>query len=105
MSLTQNFVTLNTYLCVEINAHVMVKFIRLIRDDKSLQKHVDIAPWLLSSQPCEQLFRSTRSMTSTFSTIVNFSLKDIMNRINKIEMLTMITGQLSNPFIYPRGKT
>jgi hypothetical protein len=41
--------------------------------------------WLTGSQACEQLFRLLRSMTSTFSTMVNFSLKGIMEKIHRLQ--------------------
>ncbi|KAL4101321.1 hypothetical protein QTP88_021341 [Uroleucon formosanum] len=52
--------------------------------------------WLYSSQPCEQLFRTTRSLTSTFNTAVNFSIKELMNRVKRIEMLNSISNDLGN---------
>lgn len=39
-------------------------------------------PWLYSSQPCEQLFRTTRSLSSTFNTAANFSIKEFNSTIN-----------------------
>jgi len=51
-------------------------------------------PWHFSSQACEELFRTTRSMTSTFSTVVNFTMKDILQRLTRIELLNMIQNDL-----------
>ncbi|KAK5648001.1 hypothetical protein RI129_002893 [Pyrocoelia pectoralis] len=59
-------------------------------------------PWLFSSQPCEQIFRSTRALTSTFSTIVNFSLYEIIQRLNKIQHINNVISDLSETIIFPR---
>ena len=71
-------------------------------------------PWLYSSQPCEQLFRTTRSLTSTLNTVVNFRIQEIMNRIRRIETLNEIPNELectsntddlsqNKSFIFPRS--
>lgn len=47
--------------------------------------------WHYSSQACGELFKTTRSMVSNFSTVVNFTMKDILTRI---ELLNMIQNYL-----------
>lgn len=37
-------------------------------------------PWHFNSQLCEKLFRATRSLTSTFPTVVNFSTYEIIGK-------------------------
>lgn len=76
--------------------------VRKYREDDVLRNSTKFATWLFSSQPCEQTFRATRAVTSTFSTIVNFSLQDIINRINKIETINCAINDLSGKFIFPR---
>ncbi|KYN23201.1 hypothetical protein ALC57_04378 [Trachymyrmex cornetzi] len=88
--LSKNFITSNSYMSVEINAHFLLMLFQIILSDSNLNSSMCV-PWLMSSQPCEQIFRSTRSLTSTFSTIVNFSLNDIMNRIKKIQIIYIYT--------------
>lgn len=51
-------------------------------------------PWLYSSQPCEKLFRQARSMSSTFSTMVNFSLLETLRRLKRIQALHEISADL-----------
>ncbi|KAF5279936.1 hypothetical protein FQR65_LT15134 [Abscondita terminalis] len=87
---------------IEINDHSLIKLIQKYRDNKQFSQMKHFTSWLFSSQPCEQVFRSTRSMTSTFSTKVNFSLQDIMNRLHKIEVLVNTVNDLSDKFIFPR---
>ncbi|XP_031357928.1 uncharacterized protein LOC116181664 isoform X2 [Photinus pyralis] len=98
-TVTENFITLNAYLCIEMNAHALIKIIRKFREEKL---DTDFATWLFSSQPCEQIFRATRSLTSTYSTIVNFSLMEMLNRINKIETIVSIMSDLRDTFVFPR---
>ena len=44
--------------------------------------------WNTGSQGCEETFRLLRSMTPTFSTVVNFSVKGILERIHKLNFLS-----------------
>ena len=55
-----NFVSLNLYLCIEINAHALILLIIRLEDRKELFK-----PWLYGSQSCESYFRTARSCTPT----------------------------------------
>ena len=43
-------------------------------------------PWLLSSQTCERTFRAARSMSSTFSTMINFSTLGLLKRLHKLQI-------------------
>lgn len=105
-TLFNNFISLNAYLCIELNAHALIKLIRKYRTDNSLNVDFTQFPtWLFSSQPCEQTFRATRSMSSTFSTIVNFSMMDILSRVRKIETILKAVNDLSDlDYIFPREK-
>lgn len=92
-SVEDNFITYNTYTCVELNAHALITIIERLRDTGNEQYFL---PWLFSSQTCESFFRATRSMTSTFSTIVNFSLLDILNRVKRIQFQTDVVKRCSD---------
>ena len=65
-TLQNNFITNNAYMCVELNAHALIMRVQGNFDCESF------LPWLLGSQSCEKTFRTDRSMTSIFSTIINF---------------------------------
>uniref|UniRef100_A0A1X7U626 Uncharacterized protein n=1 Tax=Amphimedon queenslandica TaxID=400682 RepID=A0A1X7U626_AMPQE len=80
-TLKDNFITRNCYVCIEINAHSLLAYVMVIRD---LNLPHCFTPWNLGSQSCERLFRSLRSLSSTFSTIVNFSLLAMLQRLHKI---------------------
>lgn len=42
----------------------------------------------------EKMFRQIRSMTSIFSTVVNFSMKEILHRLHRVHALNEITSDL-----------
>lgn len=88
-SVQKNFITMNCYTCIEINAHEILLLLEKCRDEPS-----SFLPWLMSSQPCEKIFRQTRAMTTTYSTKVNFSILDLLRRLNRIEALGKITTDL-----------
>lgn len=88
-SIDKNFITSNAYTYIELNAHGL-----LILLEKS-RESCEFTPWLYSSQPCEKTFRQIRSMTSTFSTIVNFNLLSILRRLNRLQILSEISTDLS----------
>lgn len=90
-SIQKNFITLNTYTCIELNGHGLLLLLEKCRKTGNLDSFI---PWLYSSQPCEKIFRQTRSMTSTYSTVVNFSAQDIIRRMNRIQILNEITSDL-----------
>lgn len=90
-SLEKNFLTLNAYTCIEINAHSLLAILEKCR--KTNSPHLFL-PWLYSSQPCEKIFRQARSMTSTYSTVVNFDMLDLLKRLNRIQTINEITTDL-----------
>lgn len=57
--------------------------------------------WLFSSQTCESLFRSSGSITSTLSTVVNFSIKEFIERIDRIMFVNHVLNDLEEHFIFP----
>jgi len=88
-SLKNNYITSNCLSCIEINAHSFICLIHLFHNNQELKAEMFV-PWLLNSQPCEKLFRSARSLTSTFSTVIHFSMYDLIHRLHRIEMLNII---------------
>ena len=77
-----HFVTANVYLCVELNCHL----INLVHNVKNGIFPVEsLRLWLLG---CEELYRILRAMTSMFSTILNFTVKGILQRIHKLNHLS-----------------
>ena len=70
-NLANNFITSNTYMCIELNAHSLLIHILSLQNLLPPTSE-NFLSWLLGSQCCERLFISARSMSSTFSTVINF---------------------------------
>lgn len=98
-SLKDNFISQNCYTCVEINAHSMVMLILYLK-----QQSLDnvFHPQMLGSQQCESIFRQIRSLTSTYSTVTNCSLLEVIHRMAKIELQNEISHIKLKSFKFPR---
>jgi hypothetical protein len=94
-----NCVTLNTFTCIEINAHNLVAAVRRFRDEGTPELFL---PTLFGSQSCEEFFRDARSLTSTNNTVVNFSMLELLRRLGRIELQSMVAHKLKNKFEFPR---
>ena len=57
-----------------------------INQNEKWRSTINYTPWDMGSQSCEHFFRSLRSMTGTFSTIINFSLLGILQHIHKLSI-------------------
>ena len=78
-TIKNNFITYNYHACIELNGHSLILLLLTLRDTiPNGDQH--FLPWLLGSQACEQTFRTARSMTSTFSTIINFSMLGFLHQ-------------------------
>lgn len=97
-TLKESFISSNCYNCIEINGHTLVKQILKARDDPTYE----FMPYKQGSQPCEGIFRQVRSMSSTFSTVVNCSMIDIIRRIRKIQFQSEIMHDCSETIKFPR---
>jgi len=83
------FITSNALLSIELNAHTLI-FICLLIDKKIVPESVADSIHLFSSQPCESIFRDARSLSGVYSTRINFTIKQFLQRINKLNALTEI---------------
>ena len=95
-----HFVTNNAYMCVELNAHLLTNTIWNVI--KGIFPPECLRVWKSGSQSCEQLFRNLRSMTPTLSTIVNFSLKGMVEKIRKIQFISY--AKADETIVFPRVK-
>lgn len=105
-NLKDNFISSNCYTCIEINAHALVKLV-LVEDEVSSEENSEdmnkfFFPNLYGSQPCESMFRQVRSFTSTFSTVVNCNMLDIIHRIKKIQLQNDIIKNSHGRIQFPR---
>ena len=100
-SLGVNFVTLNAYLCCEINAHGLTNLLIKLKNRPEL-----FNLWRCSSQPCEAFFRALRSLSSIFSTQVNFTMKDLfVSRCQQVDSMIRLTAQgMKDGIVYPRER-
>lgn len=97
--LKDNFLSANCYACIELNASSLVELMLYLRKSN---KESFFLPHLMSSQPCESTFRQFRSLTSTYSTVTNCTVKEALSRINKIQLQNEIIHLTSPNFIYPK---
>ena len=88
-TLKQNFLTNNTYLCIELNAHALLTFLMNTRDNVN-KNDIVFFPWLLGSLSCEKTFRSARSMSTVFSSVLNFSILGLLHRLHRLNILAML---------------
>ena len=100
MSESDHFITTNAYTCIELNGHLLVNMVYNVING-FFPKEV-LRMWYTGSQSCEELFRLLRSMTPTFSTIINFSMKGMMERIHRLTYISSIES--SEDIIFPRVK-
>lgn len=100
-TLKNNFMSSNCYVCIELNAHEIVKCLIHLKD---INKPEYFYPYLFGSQACESTFRQLRSSSTTYSTVVNCSLKESISRVSKMQFQNDITHNTSSSFVYPRVK-
>ena len=101
-TLKQNFLTSNAYLCIELNAHSLVTFLMNARDNAE-KDDVVFLPWLLGSQSCERIFRSARSMSTVFSSVLNFSILGLLRRLHRLNIQTVLQADAEKSGItFPR---
>ena len=100
-SLGNNFITRNAYLCIELNAHVLIIFMRTLRDHYSDGAAL-FSPLKLGSQSCEKTFRAVRSMTTTFSTVINVGMLGLIRRLHRLQIQIRLEAESAqNGIRYP----
>lgn len=82
-TLTENFITSNAYVSLELNCRNLIDLIKKFRD---LKKNEYFLPPLFDSQSCEKMFRTFRSMGTAQYTKINFSLYELLHMIGRIEV-------------------
>lgn len=84
-SQVNNFISLNSYICLELNSHGMLNLIMKCLEENSFTRFL---PWMFSSQACESFFRNLRSMSTTQSTVVNCNVSEAIRRLQKVQLLS-----------------
>lgn len=101
--LTDNFISRNAYVCIEINATNLLALTRKFRE-QNIEKY--FMPSLFNSQPCEEIFRQFRSMGTINFTKINFTLLELFHLVGRVELQNDIVYiKLADKDItFPRNK-
>lgn len=99
LTLKENFITTNTYNCIELNAHSLILCIIQLKEHN--MPHFFWTNYM-QSQACESIFRQLRSFTTTYSTVANCSVKEILQRINKIQFQSDTASRIGSKFVFPQ---
>lgn len=83
---------------LELNAHALLAFMKYCIDNNTPEQFLISC---LSSQPCEDLFRQLRSMAPVEQTIVNFNIKELSEKLKRLQMKTNIMYRHSNSINFP----
>lgn len=98
-TLGNNFITHNAYVCIELNAHALILYLLTVRETGDYKQFL---PWKLGSQSCESIFRAARSLSSTFSTMINFDMLGLLQRIHRIHVKFCLEAECAETGIkYP----
>ena len=102
-TLKNNFITGNAFKCVELNAHAMIVQLITLRDHFR-NDYACFIPWLLGSQTCERTFRNARSMSSVFSTVINFSMLSLVRRLHRLQIQCTLqaNSEETSGIVFPR---
>lgn len=99
--LKNSFLTSYCYSCIELNAHTIVLCLAYLKEN-------NLSSWFqpnfYSSQPCESTFRLLRSLTTTYSTVANCSVKESVSRVSKIQLQSEIIHRNAAHFDFPKAK-
>ena len=87
-------------MCIELNAHALIVFLMTIQDHVKDSKC--FLPWLLGSQPCEATFRAARSMSSIFSTMINFGMLGLLRRLHRLHIRLAFQANSDEDMVFPR---
>lgn len=93
MKLSDNFITSNAYMCIELNAKNLIILIKHFRDENLKEYFI---PTILNSQPCEETYRKMRSMGTINFTKINFTLLELFHLIGRVELMNNICEKMSN---------
>ena len=100
-NLSDHFITSNAYTCAELNAHSLLTLVISMQTILS-SDNKNFLPWLLGSQCCEKVFRAARSMSSVFSTIINFNMLGLLQRFHRLHIQTALESESNETTIkYP----
>ena len=88
---------------MEINSHSLTYLPVLVEEKKITEEALNVS--LFNSQICESTFRAARSMSGSFSSVVNFSVNKFLQRVEKLGILRSIQWSSDtnvNNIIFPK---
>lgn len=92
-------ITPNAYCCLELNAHGLVLAARRCRDRRRPEQFLVKR---FGSQAVEDTFRTLRSMTSMWHTQTNVSLKELGDRMRRVQMIHIVKYRNKGTFRFPK---
>ncbi|KAJ6649437.1 hypothetical protein Bhyg_04672 [Pseudolycoriella hygida] len=98
----QNFITYNTYACIELNGHSLINIILSLAAAGDDEQFITT---LMGSQTCEELFRRLRSLTTMSWTEINFTMLQMLHKIHRIEFIEEAMEDLNTSYEFPRKNT
>ncbi|CAF4188621.1 unnamed protein product [Rotaria magnacalcarata] len=90
----QYFMSLPALFSMEMNSHTLVYIALLVMQHQLPEECMNIS--LFNSQSCERQFRLCRAMSGPFSSIVNFTVHQFIQRVKKLSYLHSIKYQNNN---------
>ncbi|KZS02731.1 Uncharacterized protein APZ42_000107, partial [Daphnia magna] len=97
-TLAKNFISSNAYLCIEINAHSLLLYMRKCRIENT-PEHLLV--WLFGSQQCESFFRGSRALCPVGLNKPNMTEGEFLDRARKVDA-SLLLQQKSSDIIYRR---
>ena len=97
------FITMPCFLSMELNAHSLTYLAVLVAEKKLTEEALHTS--LFNSQMCESTFCVARSMSDPFSSVVNFSVHEFLQRVEKLAVLQSIKclpDSSMNNIIFPK---
>ncbi|KAJ8668018.1 hypothetical protein QAD02_009681 [Eretmocerus hayati] len=85
LSLHDNFISLNTYTSLELNAHAMLKMVLEQIEKPNSEKN--FLPYQMNNQPCQAFFKTLQSLHTIFCTVVNYSHLGACQKAHKIKLV------------------
>ena len=101
----QYFITLPSMFSIEINSHTLVYLGLLVIQHQLPTECLNVS--IFNSQSCENIFRLSRAMSESFSSIVNFSVYEFLQRVQKLSYIESIkcrskANSSNTEFLFPR---
>jgi hypothetical protein len=99
--LAEECLTTNQRDCIHLNARSLLLYLWWLVSQPALRDTIPFAPHVLSEQPCEQLYRSTRASGGSDP---NFTLPELLRRLSWAQMSEVIRVRRQADFRWPKHR-